>query len=479
MKYIVTLVACCIYSITLVAQSLEIHQMNVGQGDGALIIVRDVVKLKAIIEKYAKKTKIPDNPAEYIRYAMSNNLDVKNTIKFAVLIDAGAGKAQADKIKKYMAKVGVKRVTHSILSHFHGDHYGGLQYLFTQANNFPEIAAYDRGLNGEGPTISKTAEHTVYNRFENTMKKKHKTATLETNIALGDKINMQCIVADGETFDGIMKIKDEDDALIDFTSSDENDYSLGWILQYGAFRFYTNGDLRGLPSEFHLETTLADALRNHDKSKFVSVADGNALEGGHVCSFKVSHHGSAESTNDYFLTVIKPSTAIVSSGIQKKFLHPRIEVVEVLDAATKYKWNIQEWKDPEMKKDRSKFQYTNTIKNVFYTSMMNADLYETSGKYTDKQIQFIQNTSNEKKSNGIVGGDIVLVVEDKNIDTESNYIVFWNGEKGDDVLISSEQIKSLQGKKAKQPDAQNPKKAGLIRYQCHTATQVKHYKYTK
>ncbi|MFZ9934595.1 MAG: ComEC/Rec2 family competence protein [Arenimonas sp.] len=42
----------------------------------------------------------------------------------------------------------------------------------------------------------------------------------------------------------------------------------------------------------------------------------------------VPHHGSAGSSSEAFIAAVKPQVALISSGFQNRFRHPRPEVLE-------------------------------------------------------------------------------------------------------------------------------------------------------
>ncbi|MHB8086087.1 MAG: ComEC/Rec2 family competence protein, partial [Dehalococcoidia bacterium] len=50
----------------------------------------------------------------------------------------------------------------------------------------------------------------------------------------------------------------------------------------------------------------------------------------HCDVLKVAHHGSRGSTSDQFLSIVHPSAAAISAGIQNRFGHPSDEVVNKL-----------------------------------------------------------------------------------------------------------------------------------------------------
>jgi len=78
----------------------------------------------------------------------------------------------------------------------------------------------------------------------------------------------------------------------------ENHCSLAFLLRYGAFSYYTGGDLQGVPPDGYpawhdQETPIARAI------------------GGPVDVVVIDHHGSIEPANAIFLATLRPRVAIV------------------------------------------------------------------------------------------------------------------------------------------------------------------------
>lgn len=73
--------------VPVVGQSLEIHHINVGQGDAGLVINRDLEKVKRNIIFYGKTP--PDDPFELVPYAVKKEIPLGQTVRKVVLIDGG------------------------------------------------------------------------------------------------------------------------------------------------------------------------------------------------------------------------------------------------------------------------------------------------------------------------------------------------------------------------------------------------------
>src|ERR1700722_2037139 len=117
---------------------LEIHQINVGQGDSTLIINRDLAKVQAALEK-AKLT-LPADSIDWVPLAVQNRETVSlvGTVKKALLIDAGDDEYGGD-VLAYMTTQGVLDGKSKwypdlmlMVSHYHDDHMAGLRCIFKE-----------------------------------------------------------------------------------------------------------------------------------------------------------------------------------------------------------------------------------------------------------------------------------------------------------------------------------------------------------
>lgn len=88
----------------------------------------------------------------------------------------------------------------------------------------------------------------------------------------------------------------------------KNNASLGWAITFGNFTFFTAGDLEGVA-----EAEVIRSLVTHGKR--------------HVCAWKLSHHGSHHSTTSGFLASSKPRFGVISCGKDNKHGHPGRAVI--------------------------------------------------------------------------------------------------------------------------------------------------------
>lgn len=100
-----------------------------------------------------------------------------------------------------------------------------------------------------------------------------------------------------------------------------NDGSLVGLLRYGDIRILFMGDS---PSKIEEYLAQLDEQGNAEGSGATSYLQAHVL--------KVGHHGSDTSTSEVLLNKVKPSFAIISAGKGNSYHHPKLSVVERLDA---------------------------------------------------------------------------------------------------------------------------------------------------
>lgn len=187
-----------------------------------------------------------------------------------VLIDTGPGRAAYEELSRYFP-LGENTIDLLIISHFDNDHIGALPMVL-QSYKVNEV---------------------VYNDEDPDFKNDWKSYLDPYNRVQGD-MRIGCCV------------------LIDFfatsnSASDEsNEHSLAFKVEFSSLSLFFGGDL---PAQ--QEDLLASSI-------------------GDIDVLKVSHHGSRNSTSEYFIKTLKPEVAVISSGINNSYGHPHKEVIRIL-----------------------------------------------------------------------------------------------------------------------------------------------------
>lgn len=248
---------------------LQIHFMNVGQGDGAVLI---------------------------------------SPLGEVVLFDNGV-RNFCDRPVSYLQQLGVTKVDYHFASHYHDDHIGCTKEVLDE---FPlQKQAIDRG----------GSYHTgTYTKYVTKVGSKRTTATDGMMITLDqasqNPVRIQIVAFNGN---GVQ-------------TSNENDLSLVAVVRFGNFDVEIGGDLSGFAEGSYedIETSVAPNV-------------------GQVEVYKVHHHGSRYSTNDAWLSTLRPRIGIISAGAGNKHNHPTQECMERLhQAGVRTYWTeIGNGTDPE------------------------------------------------------------------------------------------------------------------------------------
>jgi ribonuclease BN (tRNA processing enzyme) len=263
---------------------LEIHHINIGQGDSTLIV---------------------------------------GPTGRSMLIDAGESywNSSQDAITEgtYIQQVlGCKSLDYVLITHFHNDHigyvdHGGLWHL-VEVQGFQVGQMLHRDYNTYLGTTSGTfANYKTY--LEGIGKAKlHPVIAVEgtgqVNLGIGVAFNIVAV-------DGNHHLKPGDFSTAT-TPPSENDFSIGAVLRYGKLDYWIGGDFSG---EFSTSTY---GYSYHDIE--VTVSD----EIKDVDVYRVNHHGSDHSNNQTFIDQLDPEVSIISVGDANTYGHPRQPVVDRL-----------------------------------------------------------------------------------------------------------------------------------------------------
>jgi beta-lactamase superfamily II metal-dependent hydrolase len=189
------------------ASRLQIHFMDVGQGDGAILIA-------------------PSGET--------------------VLFDNGVWN-QCTKPSTYLASLGITKVDYQIISHYHRDHYG---CTATVLGRFPlQQFSLDRG--------GSYHDATAFNSYLGAVGSKRQTATDGQVITLGaGTANVVTITIKALNGNGV-------------PTDNENDESVVALVSFGNFRAEMGGDLSGFPTADYqdIETSVAPKVGQVDVYK--------------------------------------------------------------------------------------------------------------------------------------------------------------------------------------------------------------------
>ncbi len=314
-RYILLVFAICISALAAKSQwpRVEIHHIGTGDGDATLIIgidqtqtgYIDTVTMLIDGQRYAKSGTAIWN---YVRDTLTALSPTRTKLDFLVL------------------------------SHTHIDHYGGLIQFMTNlgAAGWTIDKVIDRG--GTGPKVNLTwtldssykyacIDNDVVDLDEFTstalkyaaLANKYSRITILPGKDIFDEKNfnnlsMICVAAVGAALNwdpgrdpkaGLTYFLRYNTTTGHYTPYNENDLSYAFNLGLRTFNFFTGGDIGGGAPYADGETPIAQFFNSF-------FGPGNF----HFCGIKVSHHGSAHSTNANFLAGLKPSMAVISASLR-------------------------------------------------------------------------------------------------------------------------------------------------------------------
>lgn len=402
--------------------SLEIHTINVSQGDCVLVVNRDLKAVQAAITK-AKKA-VPPDSIDWVPLAVATGISLQNTVKKALLIDAG-DHGFGGTVVEYLTTHGVidpaaangyQPYLTVMASHYHDDHFAGLSSLFARRVNpkkkgakttytmlyRPAVFIWDARSTTvvpTGPSFTRFQSHVT-----GAMKPpgpsteliellpggfltpKTKAKAQPHTIDLGTGVSgipiVARVVASGQELwspaTGPVPVKSVGSKV------DYNDRSIVLMVEYGSFRCLLGGDIAGnggtaggntgpgvvapptkgrkkyRSDHADVESELEPVLRSLFPKTVKPVAGQPKFqEDGYATVLKANHHGSNTSVDTHLLATVQPLVFVISSGVKARpHNHPTAEVIYRVDTATT--WN---------RNDKSKTPVANTIKGIFITEV--------------------------------------------------------------------------------------------------------------
>jgi beta-lactamase superfamily II metal-dependent hydrolase len=254
----------------------------------------------------------------YINVGWGNSVLVKGPNGTTVLMDAGNTGMGTAYVVPYLKSIGVQPANgldYTIASHQHCDHQGGMDEVVNAGYNV-HFKNYNNGSSYSSSCI------TEWNAAAATTTAGAPVVpAVGTQIALGNGAILTVVLVNGHVIGGAT-----------VSVSDENDRSIGVLIQYGGFDFLWAGDLGGgaidqsctgrSTTQVDVETTLITAISPGGAHPMISAGGIDVLH--------VNHHGSESSTNHNYMNMAEPAVAIigVGAGETSGWDLPRIDVVE-------------------------------------------------------------------------------------------------------------------------------------------------------
>ncbi|HXP20978.1 MAG TPA: hypothetical protein VN840_15150 [Streptosporangiaceae bacterium] len=403
--------------------SLEIHVMNVGQGDAVLVINRALDKVKAAITTAKGGASVPPNPIDYVPYALKNGVSLAGTITKALLVDGGDDEYGGD-VLNYLTDQGVldgKTVYRPdlslVVSHYHDDHMAGLRSVFKERvdpkKKGDKVKLVDRlrpGAVYQAMTDKKSDPTSQrYADFQEDITSamsvpKNKTRRVyispggrdastkqQVTIDLGTGVNGIAITATVlAAAQAVWDAAKKTTIPISSTGStvDQNDRSVVLVLQYGSFRCLLGGDIagNGVGPGGNFGANAADTSSKKSFSQHADVEStlGPALEAyfpktakwvkgqpkftadGYCTLFKANHHGSSSSVDVHLLATVQPLVFVGSSGVKHRFhYHPTQAVMNRVTKTQTAQWGRR----AKGKVAADSVKVNNTIGGIYLTEV--------------------------------------------------------------------------------------------------------------
>jgi beta-lactamase superfamily II metal-dependent hydrolase len=268
------------YALQAQTQDMEIHYINVQQGQCTLIIG-------------------PDGTT--------------------ILYDGGNEGKGTGEVVPYLQNLGIgtsQTLDYMVVSHHHTDHYVGLTEVIDYGYDVSTI--YDNGS-----TYTNPIWQDFLDAADTTTAGGITTISLGQVINLGNGATARCVAVNGSVIGTGAVLGGQDN---------ENDRSICLLIQYGDFDYLVTGDLGGgmedyactgrSTSQVNMETPMVQAIMPAGSNPLLSQY---GVELAHV-----AHHGSESSTNSDYMNILTPVSAFISVGPGQGdyWYHPRIDVVE-------------------------------------------------------------------------------------------------------------------------------------------------------
>ncbi len=212
-----------------------------------------------------------------------------------LLVDSGRN-GHGERIKAVMDQAGVARIDFFVNTHYHEDHYGGIDDLV--GLGVPVGMSFDRGDKHYLPDRKKQAA--TFRDYQRSVGAGARRLRRGMTIALDPTMTVTCLSSGGVVIGEENPVPGES----------EHDMSLSLLITVGDFHYFLGSDI-GQPTE--------SKIAARDLALDVDVYQSNS-------------HGSDSSSFLAFLEDLNPTVVIISNGNSARHQHPRSETLRRYEA---------------------------------------------------------------------------------------------------------------------------------------------------
>jgi len=365
---------------------LEIHQINVGQGDSILIVNRDLDAVKAAIGA-SKGAAVANGlePIDYLPYAVANDISLEGTIVHALLIDAGDDEYGGD-VLNYLETQGALRTApapfcpdlYVLPTHFHADHAAGLRHIFKEAvpvtvtdedgrlvrriqlqERYRPARIYRTTADDDVDPLEKVFYNGLVADFSEAMlapannseliqidpggfeEGDDKMLTIDLGAGVEDiPITLYTLAAGQGVYDSEGTYTEIDS--VDANTIDPNDRSVVLVLEYGSFRYFLGGDIGGNglePGGNEGDNAMdADGKPHTSRHADVETTLGPAIEGFFPAT-EEWEVGEPKYPSDGYCTVFKANHHASSSSCDVHFMSSIVPDLAIISSGVRSRFH--------------------------------------------------------------------------------------------------------------------------------------------
>ncbi|HEX5885448.1 MAG TPA: hypothetical protein VFY67_12985, partial [Pyrinomonadaceae bacterium] len=238
----------------------------------------------------------------YINVSWGGSVLVKGPNGTTVLLEAGNTGRGTGRVVPYLQSIGImpaNGLDYTFAGHQHCDHLGGLDEVIQAGYNVHTKNYYN------GSSTTSTCVTGWNSAAATTTAGAPISVPVGTQIDLGNGARLTVVARNGSIIGGGS-----------VSVSNENDRSIAILIQYGGFDYLWASDMGGGSID---ESCTGRSTSQIDVESFVvqAISPGGAfplISSGGIDVLNVNHHGSESSTNKNWMNLSQPAVAVISTG---------------------------------------------------------------------------------------------------------------------------------------------------------------------